>query len=218
MSRRSISIPCAPLAKNGLGEGMTRLEAIAQRRAVPGVLLFAGSGDLLFMNHEAEVISHQIRASHGEADASGTLPTEIRELCVSLQSILEGPETNPVEADRIDGPFELRRITGNAESPVLLRGFPLSAYAEKDDACMLILMEKLGRERRVVSGQVKDQYRLTDREVEIVKYISEGWTNKEIAKHLDISEHTVKEHVRHLLKKTKSTTRTGILANLFQDN
>jgi len=81
----------------------------------------------------------------------------------------------------------------------------------------LILMEKLGRERRVVPGQVKDQYRLTDREVEIVRYISEGWTNKEIAKHLDISEHTVKEHVRHLLKKTKSTTRTGILANLFQD-
>jgi len=53
--------------------------------------------------------------------------------------------------------------------------------------------------------------------VEIVKYISEGWTNKEIARHLDISEHTVKEHVRHLLKKTKSTTRTGILAQIFQD-
>jgi len=58
---------------------------------------------------------------------------------------------------------------------------------------------------------------LTDREVEIVKYVSDGWTNKEIAQHLGISEHTVKEHVRHLLKKTKSTTRTGILAQIFQD-
>ncbi len=82
---------------------------------------------------------------------------------------------------------------------------------------MLILMEKIGRERRIVPDQAKDHFRLTDREVEIVKYISEGWTNKEIARHLDISEHTVKEHVRHLLKKTKTTTRTGILAQIFQD-
>jgi len=69
----------------------------------------------------------------------------------------------------------------------------------------------------VVSEQAREQYRLTHREVEIVKYISEGWTNKEIARHLTISEHTVKEHVRHLLKKTKTTTRTGILAQIFQD-
>ena len=82
---------------------------------------------------------------------------------------------------------------------------------------MLIIMEKIGRERRVVPDQAKDQYRLTTREVEIVKYISEGWTNKEIARHLEISEHTVKEHVRHLLKKTKTTTRTGILAQIFQE-
>jgi len=217
VGRRSIGIPCAPLANGSQREGLTRLEAIAQRRSVPGVLLFAGSGDLLFMNHEAEVISHQIQGGDQDSSTPMPLPTEIRELCVSLQSILEGPETDQVQADRVEGPLELRRITGNVESPVLLRGFPLSAAAEKDEACMLILMEKLGRERRKVPGQVKDQYRLTTREVEIVRYISEGWTNKEIAKHLDISEHTVKEHVRHLLKKTKSTTRTGILANLFQD-
>jgi len=217
VSRRSIGIPCAPLANGASGQGLTRLEAIAQRRSVPGVLLFAGSGDLLFMNHEAEIITRQIQGTGQEPNTTTLLPAEIRELCVSLQSILEGPETDLLQADRVDGPMELRRITGQGDSPVLLRGFPLAASGEKDEACMLILMEKLGRERRVVSGQVKDQYRLTDREVEIVRYISEGWTNKEIAKHLDISEHTVKEHVRHLLKKTKSTTRTGILASLFQD-
>jgi DNA-binding NarL/FixJ family response regulator len=112
---------------------------------------------------------------------------------------------------------ELRRVIGDEKSPVLLRGFPLVAHSEKDEACMLIIMEKIGRERRIVPDQAKDQYRLTQREVEIVKYISEGWTNKEIARHLVISEHTVKEHVRHLLKKTKTTTRTGILAQIFQD-
>ena len=213
MSRRSVGIPCATLPKTTNGGGMTRLEAIAERRSIPGVLLFAGSGDLLFMNSEAEVLSRQIIGARFGAGAQEILPNEILDLCVSLRDLLEDSE----KEEDSEGKTELRRVTGDVTAPVLLRGFPLAPHSPKDEACMLILMEKIGRERRVVPDQAKDQFRLTDREVEIVRYISEGWTNKEIAQHLDISEHTVKEHVRHLLKKTKSTTRTGILAQIFQD-
>lgn len=191
---------------------MTRLEAIAERRAVPGVMLFGGTGDVLFMNAEAEVLSRQIIGARYGSGAQEVLPTEVLDLCVSLRRLLENENL-----EDSDGRNELRRVTGDVNAPVLLRGFPLAPHSPTDDACMLILMEKLGRERHVVPDQAKDQFRLTDREVEIVKYISEGWTNKEIANHLTISEHTVKEHVRHLLKKTKSTTRTGILAQIFQD-
>ncbi len=213
MSRRSIGIPCSTLPNgNGNGGGLSRIEAIAERRSIPGVMLFAGTGDVLFMNAEAEVLSRQIIGAQQGADTQEVLPVEIRDLCVSLRNLLDDGD----QADT-DGQHELRRVTGDSEAPVLLRGFPLAPHSPNDDACMLILMEKIGRERRIVPDQAKDEFRLTDREVEIVKYISEGWTNKEIARHLDISEHTVKEHVRHLLKKTKSTTRTGILAQIFQD-
>ena len=214
MTRRSIGIPCStlPNGSNDNGGGRTRLEAIAERRSVPGVMLFAGTGDVLFMNAEAEMLSRQMNiAQFGEGTAD-VLPEEIRNLCISLRNLLDDERKEDEE-----GQHELRRVTGDAQSPVLLRGFPLAPHSPTDDACMLILMEKIGRERRIVPDQAKDHFRLTDREVEIVKYISEGWTNKEIARHLDISEHTVKEHVRHLLKKTKSTTRTGILAQIFQD-
>ena len=212
MTRRSIGIPCSIQPNGSNGGGLTRLEAIAERRSIPGVMLFAGTGDVLFMNAEAEVLSRQIIGARYGAGAQEVLPTEILDLCLSLRNLLE----NGVDEES-EGQHELRRVTGDLQAPVLLRGFPLVAHSPNDDACMLILMEKIGRERRIVPDQTKDQFRLTDREVEIVKYISEGWTNKEIARHLDISEHTVKEHVRHLLKKTKSTTRTGILAQIFQD-
>jgi DNA-binding CsgD family transcriptional regulator len=194
------------------GGGLSRLQEIADRRTIPGVLLFSGTGEVLFMNAEAVVLSRQIIGTCNGAEVQDVLPAEVLELCVSLRSLLDSQENGMPE-----GQHELRRVTGDLKSPVLLRGFPLAAHSEKDDACMLILMEKIGRERRLVPDQAKDQYRLTHREVEIVKYISEGWTNKEIARHLTISEHTVKEHVRHLLKKTKTTTRTGILAQIFQD-
>lgn len=194
------------------GGGLSRLQEIADRRTIPGVLLFSGAGEVLFMNAEAEMLNRQIIGAGSSPEVQDVLPPEVLELCVSLRSLLDSPENGMPE-----GQHELRRVTGDVKSPVLLRGFPLAAHSEKDEACMLIIMEKIGRERRVVSEQAREQYRLTHREVEIVKYISEGWTNKEIARHLTISEHTVKEHVRHLLKKTKTTTRTGILAQIFQD-
>ncbi len=212
MSRRSIGIPCATIPKGSNGGGLTRLEAIAERRSIPGVMLFSGTGDVLFMNAEAEVLSRQIMATRCEAGAQEVLPVEILDLCVSLRIVIENEDQKISE-----GQHELRRVAGDLHVPVLLRGFLLAPHSPDDDACMLVLMEKIGRERRIVPTQAKDHFRLTDREVEIVKYISEGWTNKEIAHHLDISEHTVKEHVRHLLKKTKSTTRTGILVQIFQD-
>ncbi|MCU7872541.1 MAG: two-component system response regulator NarL [Candidatus Thiodiazotropha sp. (ex Lucinoma borealis)] len=49
---------------------------------------------------------------------------------------------------------------------------------------------------------------LTAREREILQQISHGMSNKQIAKTLEISEGTVKVHVKHLLKKLNLHSRT----------
>ena len=49
---------------------------------------------------------------------------------------------------------------------------------------------------------------LTQRELEIVKYLTEGMSNKEIGDELEISYETVKEHVQHILRKIGVTDRT----------
>jgi DNA-binding NarL/FixJ family response regulator len=49
---------------------------------------------------------------------------------------------------------------------------------------------------------------LTRREMEVLRHIVEGHTNKKIAEDLHISYETVKEHVQHLLKKLGVTDRT----------
>lgn len=48
---------------------------------------------------------------------------------------------------------------------------------------------------------------LTDREKQILKLITRGLSNKLIARKLDISEGTVKVHVKHVLKKLKLNSR-----------
>ncbi len=53
----------------------------------------------------------------------------------------------------------------------------------------------------------KDLRALTRRELQILKYIAEGLSNKLIARKLDIAESTVKVHVKHLLKKLSFRSR-----------
>jgi two-component system NarL family response regulator len=56
----------------------------------------------------------------------------------------------------------------------------------------------------VKRAEEKQQFpapRLTDRELEVLKLVAQGMSNREIAEQLYISENTVKNHVRNILEK-----------------
>jgi DNA-binding NarL/FixJ family response regulator len=48
---------------------------------------------------------------------------------------------------------------------------------------------------------------LSDRELEILHLIAEGWSNRQIADHLYLSPHTVKNHVHNILRKLRVQRR-----------
>ena len=50
----------------------------------------------------------------------------------------------------------------------------------------------------------------TNRELEILRELTTGKSNPEIAKDMDISEYTVKTHIRNLLQKTELSSRTEL--------
>ena len=77
-------------------------------------------------------------------------------------------------------------------------------------------MDEMGRPQGAIIDQVKDIFRLTDREVTVVQNLLKGWTNKDIGKELGVTEQTVKEHIKHIMTKTRTTTRTGILVQVLR--
>jgi DNA-binding NarL/FixJ family response regulator len=60
------------------------------------------------------------------------------------------------------------------------------------------------------SHNLLDAVRMTRRELQVISFIAEGITNKEIAKKLHISPYTVKSHVHNLLEKLALHSRVQI--------
>ncbi|MEK4436262.1 response regulator transcription factor [Paenibacillus sp. FSL K6-2862] len=84
------------------------------------------------------------------------------------------------------------------------------------DVAYQILKEVNVSERR----QTED--RLTTRELDILYGVAAGWTNKEIASQYDISEYTVKNHMKNILQKLQlqnrvQLTRYALEQGLVQD-
>ncbi len=76
----------------------------------------------------------------------------------------------------------------------------------------MVISEKL---THILAGAIRGEgsqkpnllAKLTSREHEILKYIAKGLSNKLIARELDISDGTVKVHVKHILKKLNLRSR-----------
>jgi len=67
----------------------------------------------------------------------------------------------------------------------------------------------------LADNKAKD-YGLSNREMEVLQHLSEGNTNKEIAKALWISEQTVKTHVAHIFDKLGTSDRTETVATALR--
>ena len=63
--------------------------------------------------------------------------------------------------------------------------------------------------------QAKEMFHLTARETTAVQHLLKGWTNKEIANEMRVTEQTIKEHFKHIAEKTGATSRTGIAMTII---
>jgi DNA-binding NarL/FixJ family response regulator len=53
---------------------------------------------------------------------------------------------------------------------------------------------------------------LTSRELDVLRHVTEGSRNRDIAERLFVSEHTVKIHIKHILEKLGASDRTHAIA------
>jgi len=69
-----------------------------------------------------------------------------------------------------------------------------------------------------ISGGGPYYYNLTEREKQILQLVEQGMSNQYIAERLNISVHTVANHIRHILEKTGTTNRSAAAAAFRRRN
>jgi DNA-binding CsgD family transcriptional regulator len=105
----------------------------------------------------------------------------------------------------------------NGTGPIVLQAFAIPQAAPREEPIIIILVERrqLDGDALVEEPATFDEpLRLTAREKQVLDWLRRGYTNKEIAGQLRISEQTVKKHISSLMLKTRVPNRTGVLARL----
>jgi DNA-binding NarL/FixJ family response regulator len=69
--------------------------------------------------------------------------------------------------------------------------------------------------RTIDMHTVKERFDLSDREVDVIKCLCRGDTNKEIAERLFISDLTVKGHLKHIYQKMGVHTRSAVVSTVL---
>jgi DNA-binding NarL/FixJ family response regulator len=106
-----------------------------------------------------------------------------------------------------------QQIIHVTDEDILLRIIPLQSVITP---CVAIMVESFGH-RGSLTHAAK-AYKLTKREVEILGYVAQGASNAEIAKQLFIARSTVADHIKSLMRKTKTSKRIHLLSKIAYDD
>jgi DNA-binding NarL/FixJ family response regulator len=186
------------------------LQALVERRSGPGIMVFSTTFQLLHVDPRAQELCRRIVQSQHGTPAKGVVPIVVMDFCVEIRQAIQA-RTAANDWDQ----FQLRKLAGTVQRPILMRGYGLPDSSGIDMSRILIMMEEVGRGEAVASSHVKARFQLTDREQGVIQHLAKGFTNKEIAAALNITEQTVKEHIKNIMAKTKASTRTGVLAQVL---
>jgi DNA-binding CsgD family transcriptional regulator len=186
---------------------MSNITGIIRQRATPGVLIVDLEGRILFSNDRAANLLATI--SPAETDP-GELPTPVRQVFQQVrQSGGEATLTLRFPAPDNCG------LAGAVMPPCSLRAFPLGIPGSDASAThIIILMDRIVEKHQLDIEKARVTFHLSKREAEVLNLIGLGFTNKKIAESLYISEHTVKDHIKNLMKKLGTTSRGEVVASL----
>jgi DNA-binding CsgD family transcriptional regulator len=92
---------------------------------------------------------------------------------------------------------------------------PLGGTASRFHPRVIVVLERSVSESIDLS-RMSQKFQLTTRERETVELLLKGLTSKEIAEEMHISPNTVKSFLKLAMAKVGATTRTGLIARIFE--
>jgi DNA-binding NarL/FixJ family response regulator len=139
-------------------------------------------------------------------DAGHESAAVLGEASVVLSDAVEVDSSVPVVGLGMDGEEYAARLPRGATPE------QIDAALRAVAAGLLVTAPGEGRGRFRELHEHDEAPLLSPREIDVLRAVSEGLTNKEIARRLDISQHTVKFHLESLMRKLAVSSRAEAVA------
>jgi DNA-binding CsgD family transcriptional regulator len=167
--------------------------------------------EALYISASASRFLEQFHAMTNRSRCDVSIPSDIKKLCQVLVNRL------PAAPEAEDWALLYSATTihiGRLALSVRIFGIPDPSITN-NGRLLLVLTPAESNEELTDPVVPEEHLRLTPRERSVSQHLIDGLTNKEIAGRLNLSEHTVKDHLKRLMRKTKTTTRTGVVRCLL---
>lgn len=187
------------------------LEIIRGRQS-PGIIVFDFDNRLLYSNSEILALIPDIKASGDRKDERrAAIFAQFSGLCDRLKhSLLPGSQDQTEKTGMIS-----TLMADGRESVISMRAFVINGHgAMSDKGHIMILAERVVENHDRNFDKIKKDFSFTTRELEVLKLICAGLSNRAIAEKLFISEHTAKDHLKHIMQKMTVSSRNEIMAAL----
>ena len=101
------------------------------------------------------------------------------------------------------------------ERLVSLRAFVINGHdSSNDKGHIMVMAERVVENHERNFEKIKKDFNFSSRELEVLKLVCTGLSNRAIAEKLFISEHTIKDHLKHIMQKMEVYSRSAIMATL----
>lgn len=170
------------------------IEFIINRCPV-GIMIFNSKMDIAALNRKASIFLNRFK-----------LPDEITPVIKRIFDAVAGGKTGELFPGEI---YIAKKLDGSSSNWI----FRLYIQEEPDPRVYLLIFEETISNKLNMNG-IRQQFKLTRRETDILRRVLDGYKNTDIAVELEISEQTVKDHLSNLYLKTDTENRMALMRSL----
>ena len=160
-----------------------------------GLIIFSRKMDIIDRNRKASMFLNRFK-----------LPEEITTVSNRMFDAVEKGNLSELFPGEI---YVTKKLDGSASNWI----FRLYIQEKSNPLVYLLIFEETISNKLDMSG-IRQRFRLTRREADILRRVIDGSKNTEIAEELEISEQTVKDHLSNIYLKTGTENRMALMRNL----